>query len=54
MTRDDIIAMRKFGAGLDRMGERWEDEERKQAHFKGDDITHKRTEPKKCRPARMC
>lgn len=52
MTTEDIIAMRQSGAGLDRMGERWEDEERKQveqAYFKGDDISqialrHKRSE----------
>ena len=52
MITDDIIAMRQSGAGLDRMGERWEDDEREQveeAYFKGDDISqialrHKRSE----------
>ena len=52
MNTDDIIAMRQSGAGLDRMGERWTDEERKEveeAYFKGEDISqialqHQRSE----------
>lgn len=52
MSTDDIIAMRQYGTGLDRMGERWTDEERKEvkeAYFKGEDISqialqHKRSE----------
>lgn len=52
MNKEDVIAMRQSGAGLDRMGERWEVEERaqvKEAYFNGDDISqialrHKRSE----------
>ncbi len=42
MNIDDIIAMRQSGVGLDRMGERWTDEERRQveeAYYKGIDIS---------------
>ena len=42
MTINDIITMRRSGSGLERMGERWTDEERtevKEAYFKGEEMS---------------